>query len=215
MNDTGLWDVNLAWYSPNWYEYSDLFVFYSTEKQQCRYIKNIICFFSFPLTTQNVRMRTLKTAEIHAGRGRNLQWTAFLFWFWSKPSWLYDISDTSANSCGHNSFNLPPTQHTWSCFLLACYRRNFHDISAGNTNVLFTLSTRWISCHFVPNVRLPQLYRRKGLQVNIQHYKVNLDSVPIPKSYSSFVKFTPMANSMTSQFIVFCLPNLDWPSRFL
>ena len=44
---------------------------------------------------------------------------------------------TYTNSCGYTS-SLPPTQCTWSRFLLACHPRNLRSISAENTSVLFT-----------------------------------------------------------------------------
>ena len=92
--------------------------------------------------------RGSKMAEphTHKGWGTNLWWN--LFWFRSKPSWLYNILDAHASSFGHISFSLWPTQCTWSCFFVACHQRNLCSISSKNTHVLFTWATRCISCNF-------------------------------------------------------------------
>ena len=50
-------------------------------------------------------------------------------------------------NCRCHIFSLPPTQRTWSHYLLACHQHNFRGISAGNTCFLFTLGTRLISCY--------------------------------------------------------------------
>ena len=112
--------------------------------------KNIICFFSFPFITWNVRTGRVRESRrrlscIHWGQGVNLRWN--LFCFRSKTSWLYNIPDTYANSRGHKS-NLPLTRYTWICLLLACHPRNLRGISAENTCVLLTLGTWCISCYF-------------------------------------------------------------------
>ena len=65
-----------------------------------------------------------------------------------------------ANSRGHTT-NLPPTQCTWSDFLLACHPRNLRGISVENNCILFTLGTGSISCYFrSTRVRLPLLHRQ-------------------------------------------------------
>ena len=94
--------------------------------------KNIICFFSFPFITQNIRMigpnkRVSKTAELHTHRGRvtNLQWTIFLFWSLDRnfPSYMIFQTPTQIlavlKSAAHATHmitlfsSIPPTQFTW------------------------------------------------------------------------------------------------------
>ena len=105
----------------------------------------------------------------------------FSLLFGSRSLSLYNTPDTHTNSRGHNS-SLPPTQCTWSCFLLTCHPRNLHGIYAENTCVLFTLSTRCISYYFRSiKVRLPPLYRQtqRGLQVSIQHLPWDFARTPL------------------------------------
>ena len=108
----------------------------------------------------------MKTDECtHRGRGMNLQWTPFflLSTVWSISSGLYNIPDANSISRGHTSSSLPPTQWTWTRFLLACPPCYLCNISVENTSVQFTSGTRWISRYLRwTRVQLPPLHRQKS-----------------------------------------------------
>ena len=156
-------------YAPVWVVYQ--------RKTRTQIYKHIISFFSFSFITRNGRtgkVRESKMAALHTynGQGTNLQWTPIFFSLVrSKCSWLYNILDTLINSHGYIFFNLPPMQHTWSHFLLACHPHNLCSIPARNTCVKFTLGTRCISCYFLSQylTYTVALACQQNLQVNIQH----------------------------------------------
>ena len=88
----------------------------------------------------------------------------------SKSSRLFNILDAHTNSCGHTSSSLPPTQSTWTYFLLQCHPRNLWHISTKNIGVLFTLGTRCISCNFrLTRVRLSPLHWQLSKRPLIQY----------------------------------------------
>ena len=137
--------------------------------------RNIICFFSFPFITQNVRVKVResrrwlrytqrRTVQIFyetslpfSSSGRNLCgyiifWTPTqIFAVASLPTCYLHVArghasflhTTHANSHGH-TFNLLPSQCTWSRFLLAWHSCNLRQ----NTCIRFTLGTKSISCFY-------------------------------------------------------------------
>ena len=72
----------------------------------------------------------------------------------------------------HSSSSTPPTQRTWSYFLLAGHPRNLRSISDGHTCVLFTFGSRCIFRYFCFNcLTSADVWTcQRDLQLNIQHW---------------------------------------------